>query len=667
MTKIRGPCLLDPAERKDVYDSAILHLQPTGPRRTRSTLRQQSIDSPGMQKGRKRGPKAGARKKERRRLESAQRRAEILAKKREEQELTARRKLQRCKEKRREELARSRSEAASARKAARQLKRKNSELDRLKSKQRKRDRELSVEITKAMAMQWCASHDRKEAGYADRLAALRYAERWTDVTGFKSSQVAEAAIRRASVEAGFACAFATPKTLAKWKALSQISGFPALQSGRAGKVGRKEIAACFGKEAIRSVWREAEAALGDQASFTSLAMFYSSSGVHLSASSLHRWFHKEGGVQYAEVTRPRLTPENRKARLQWYKRVLEEPRDALRCYLDEKWFYISSRRRRRKLLPRSEGEPEGVGEKQRHMATSRRHAIKIMYLGVVARPRPEYNFDGKIGIWRVMQRRPLKKATTTRNFSHDTIVNAEIEKLWRTIVSEEMEVEEMQRAICERWQDDLSCDPGKLAFMYRQGTRVKYLSSSARASSVSLEKIQLRVRHLAGEMVSEDVFCNSEFMLKVMGAVGKFIRARFHWVKPEEEIILQADNAGGHGTRVAIKTYSRWLKEKCNIRLEFQPSNSPESNMLDLGVWRSLQSHVEKLHFRKRLNSEALHNTVGHAWFNALPAEVLTVIHERLYDVARASVSAGGDNVDAEKVRCVTRNRLKISENLMKN
>ena len=44
------------------------------------------------------------------------------------------------------------------------------------------------------------------------------------------------------------------------------------------------------------------------------------------------------------------------------------------------------------------------------------------------------------------------------------------------------------------------------------------------------------------------------------------------------------------------------LKEDYNIILKHQVPNSPETNLLDLGVWRALQSAVENLSHQKRFD-----------------------------------------------------------------
>ena len=77
---------------------------------------------------------------------------------------------------------------------------------------------------------------------------------------------------------------------------------------------------------------------------------------------------------------------------------------------------------------------------------------------------------------------------------------------------------------------------------------------------------------------------------------------------------LYTDNAGGHGKKNVVEKYVATLKDDYNVIICHQCPCSPATNMLDLGVWMALQNVVEKLHFRKRTEVEALCRTVEAAW-----------------------------------------------------
>ena len=54
-------------------------------------------------------------------------------------------------------------------------------------------------------------------------------------------------------------------------------------------------------------------------------------------------------------------------------------------------------------------------------------------------------------------------------------------------------------------------------------------------------------------------------MLASMDRVGKAILLAFHWIRIEDPCFLNMDNAGGHGTKVAVEAYTELLKDKYNI------------------------------------------------------------------------------------------------------
>lgn len=70
------------------------------------------------------------------------------------------------------------------------------------------------------------------------------------------------------------------------------------------------------------------------------------------------------------------------------------------------------------------------------------------------------------------------------------------------------------------------------------------------------------------------------------------------------------DKAGDHSTNQAITLYIKILEEVYNIKNIFQIPLSPYTNVRDLGVWMSLQAVVDRQHYLKRCNNNALVNSV---------------------------------------------------------
>lgn len=103
-------------------------------------------------------------------------------------------------------------------------------------------------------------------------------------------------------------------------------------------------------------------------------------------------------------------------------------------FLDEKWFYISSRRAKIKFLPK---QPHEMSSDEAHYPSerlaSRRFVQKVMFIGVMACPHPDRNFDGKVLMLRVSQTKIAQKKTYFKLIVDDYTVNKEINANWRDL------------------------------------------------------------------------------------------------------------------------------------------------------------------------------------------------------------------------------------------
>jgi len=129
-----------------------------------------------------------------------------------------------------------------------------------------------------------------------------------------------------------------------------------------------------------------------------------------------------------------------------------------------------------------------------------------------------------------------------------------------------------------------------------------------------IDDVCMKVRMKIGDKVEKDCSCDSTYMLSAMERVGAAIREKFSWIPADEKCYIIMDNAGGHGTDAAIEEYTQMLLTDFNIEIIHQVPRSPYTNLLDLGVWCSLQATVEKMHYQKRTDLEALVNSVYEAW-----------------------------------------------------
>ena len=98
-----------------------------------------------------------------------------------------------------------------------------------------------------------------------------------------------------------------------------------------------------------------------------------------------------------------------------------------------------------------------------------------------------------------------------------------------------------------------------------------------------------------GEKFDQDISCDSKFILGMMDKLGNSTRSTYCsiGVANEEIIYLVIDNAAGYGTNEAVLDYSEYLAANYNILVHHQVPRSPETKMIDLGAWMTVQSKVE--------------------------------------------------------------------------
>ena len=140
---------------------------------------------------------------------------------------------------------------------------------------------------------------------------------------------------------------------------------------------------------IRDLFRYAQKTIGYQASFEELARtmneksktYSDKSDTKFNRMNLYRWFAQEGGKLKSPKEKPYLTDDQKQNRKEWCEeeklRMREWGTNFYCCFLDEKWFYVTSRRRRLKVLPPS--PDENADEVAPHIPTaiSRRHPNKV--------------------------------------------------------------------------------------------------------------------------------------------------------------------------------------------------------------------------------------------------------------------------------------------------
>ena len=144
-------------------------------------------------------------------------------------------------------------------------------------------------------------------------------------------------------------------------------------------------------------------------------------------------------------------------------------------------------------------------------------------------------------------------------------------------------------------------------------------------------------------------------MMGIVDDMDKAFCASFHWVPHTTPIHLFTDNAGGHRTEPAKMEYTDILKSDYNIEIKWQVSQSPETNILDLGVWCLLQSLVEYLHRRKQMKEDSLARTIGCAWDLVNGATQFKVVHKSWKKVLSLNLLRSGGDSLVEKCQGIRR------------
>ena len=114
-----------------------------------------------------------------------------------------------------------------------------------------------------------------------------------------------------------------------------------------------------------------------------------------------------------------------------------------------------------------------------------------------------------------------------------------------------------------------------------------------------------------------------------MKRVGKAIQEKMNWIPTTKPIYLFIDIAGGHGPANDIELYTTAVLQDYNVTIVKQKSRSPYTNTLDLGVWCGLQARVEKEHYIKCCNDEALVCSVMRTWENNDLNKKITKVYKR--------------------------------------
>jgi hypothetical protein len=152
--------------------------------------------------------------------------------------------------------------------------------------------------------------------------------------------------------------------------------------------------------------------------------------------------------------------------------------------------------------------------------------------------------------------------------------------------------------------------------------------------------------HDRGDEYEVPTMMNGELFVRL--CKDNLIPAMVEKLKWAKKIEVQMDSAGGHKIKSSVNelnTYCQSMFKK--ISFVTQPTRSPDLNVLDLGIWNSLQSGVPTIKYDKAAEepmNQRIIEKVEHMWDNYDGFAKLTKIFRTLTLIYNAVIKAEGRN-----------------------
>ena len=300
-------------------------------------------------------------------------------------------------------------------------------------------------------------------------------------------------------------------------------------------------------------------------------------------------------------------------------------------------------------------------------------------MGIVAHPEPKYQFEGKTMLKCISKIHNTRHKSFNKKLTNDYYINDLIEHgHWKSLVPESpfpyVDTNILIADLIQLMQDTYHFDndiKSQITFCYRTwpmkvvGKASKpicitnphqYLLKDLKCRvtpngpirNVTLDDMFIRIQIPEGAFIHDDCSCDLEFMMLVVDEIGDSIQKSFHWVKKGVPIHLFMDNISSHGTIDCKEEFVKTLKEKYNVVVVWQVPRSPETNLLDLGVWMSFQSLVERLHRFQLMEPNVLNRTVMKAWIVYSGYTKLKEVDDRWKEVLALIIKDDGSNALVE-------------------
>ena len=142
-------------------------------------------------------------------------------------------------------------------------------------------------------------------------------------------------------------------------------------------------------------------------------------GISYSKDSLRRWCQVLGTVRHRRFIRPLLSERQRYHRLRlviskYNKRLRKQDSNDV-AHGDKRWFYLLQDGSVCRVFPTFQVNDDGELQSKNMMPTidkvyHKSRQPRVMFLAVIAKPRPGHQFDGKVGIWPVTLNRKAQRS-----------------------------------------------------------------------------------------------------------------------------------------------------------------------------------------------------------------------------------------------------------------
>jgi hypothetical protein len=176
----------------------------------------------------------------------------------------------------------------------------------------------------------------------------------------------------------------------------------------------------------------------------------------LNAKMVRLYFKACGGKYKKLVERPMITEPRKQERVEWATRLkgkVESNEPFYITFLNEKWFYTQSRRKKRKELPLGPYEQPGAEVLPTRRIVSRRFPSKAMFMGIFAPPDMAQGFNGNIYLKRVSETHMAKQKSYTQRVSDNYRIQYKIQRNWKELLGGDMMLtpNDIVNAVVAKW------------------------------------------------------------------------------------------------------------------------------------------------------------------------------------------------------------------------